>query len=268
MMKPVNTIPESSSPGALLFVITALVALVASFLLLTLHPGWLGGHAVDVQSQAWIRMIIFGFGLSAVFGAVCWALPLAFGVPLWSHQLVFLHSALHLCGLLVVVLIPFVPDLPQAPLAPGLIAAGSLVFIVNIALSLRGMARPDAASAFVATVLVWLAAASFLGLPFAPEAPLSSLENTGWSAGWLVLVIGGIFFNTMSGLALRLIPLSLGAKPRRTAAAWYALAILNLGVAWMFAAVTYGPPAFRMMCGLVFLAGTMIYFDIGMQINQ
>jgi len=260
MMKLVNTIRESSIPGALLFVITALVALVAAFLLIALHPAWLGGHVEDVQSQAWVRMIIFGFGLSAVFGAVCRALPLAFGLPLWSQQLVFLHGAFHLSGLLVVVLVPFVPDLPQAPLGPWLITAGSLVFIVNIALTLRGMARPDAASAFIATVLVWLAAVSFLGLPFATEAPLSSLEKTGWSGGWLVLVIAGIFFNTISGLALRLIPLSFGSKPRRTAAAWYALAILNLGVAWMFAAVTYGPPAFLMMCALVFLAGTMICF--------
>ncbi len=67
MIKPVNTIREPSILGALLFVITALVALVAAFLLIALYPAWLGGHVVDVQSQAWVRMIIFGFGLSAVF---------------------------------------------------------------------------------------------------------------------------------------------------------------------------------------------------------
>jgi hypothetical protein len=107
--------------------------------------------------------------------------------------------------------------------------------------------------------MVWLVAAMFLGVPFGARAPLPFLEATNWSAGWLVFVISGVFFNAMLGLALRVTPRAVGAAPERTPAAWYALSILNVGVAWMFAATTFGPPPFLLVCATVFLVGSLIY---------
>jgi hypothetical protein len=50
-----------------------------------------------------------------------------------------------------------------------------------------------------------------------------------------------------------------GAKPERTPAAWYALSIVNLGVAWMAAATAFGPPTFLLVCAGVFLVGSLIF---------
>lgn len=252
----IKTLPPA---GAVTFAITALVFLALGCLMLAIRPGFLLGNTLTGHGQAWIQLMIFGFGLPAVFGAIYWALPQAFGVPLFSEKSVFLHYGFHLAGLLIVMVTPFVLGLPQAVMGATFLACGAVIFVVNVAMSLRNMDRPDAGSAFISTVLVWLVIALFLGLPFAVKAPLPMLAGTSWSAGWLVFVMAGVFFNAQFGLALRVTPLAVGSKFERTPAAWYALSIVNLGVAWMFAATTFGPLPFLLLCTTAFLVGALVY---------
>lgn len=259
-MKTNEKTPSTASVGgALTFAVTALVFLVLGCLMLAVRPGFLLGDTLTGHGQAWIRLMLFGFGLPAVFGAVYWALPQAFRVPLFSEPAVFLHYGFHMAGLLIVLILPFVPDLPQASMGATFLACGGIVFVVNTAMSLRRLETPDAGSAFLSTLMVWLVAALFLGVPFAAAAPLPFLAGTNWSAGWLVFAISGILFNAQLGLALRVTPLAIGARPGRAPSSWYALSILNLGVAWMFAATTFGPLPFLMVCAVAFLIGSLIY---------
>lgn len=250
---------ETSVAGALTFAITALVMLALGCLMLAVRPGFLLGDTLTGHGQAWVRLMLFGFGFPAVFGAVYWALPQAFRVPLFSGPAVFMHYGFHLAGLLIVLVMPFVPGLPQASMGATFLACGGIVFIVNVAMSLRKLERPDAGSAFLSTLMVWLAAALFLGVPFAETPPLPFLAGTNWSGGWLVFAISGILFNAQLGLALRVTPLAVGAAADRTPASWYALSVLNLGVAWMFAATTFGPLPFLLITASVFLVGSLIY---------
>ncbi len=256
-----NEVQEAgaSAAGANTFAVTALVMLALGCLALAVRPGFLLGETLTGHGEAWIRLIIFGFGLPAVFGAVYRALPEAFGVPLFSGPAVFLHYGFHIAGLLIVLAIPFVPGLPQASMGATFLACGGVVFVVNVAMSLRKLGDSDAGSAFLSTLMVWLVAALFLGVPFAATPPLPFLAGTNWSAGWLVFVISGVLFNAQLGLALRVTPLVVGAGTRRAPASWFALSILNLGVAWMFAAATFGPLAFLLVCAAVFLVGSLVY---------
>ena len=249
----------SNASGAITFAVTALVFLAIGCMMLAGRPDFLLGETLTGHGKAWINLMIFGFGLPAVFGAVYWALPQAFGVPLFSAKSVFLHYGFHIAGLLIVIVTAFVPELPQALMGTTFIASGGVIFVVNVAMSLRAMQRPDAGSAFISTVLVWLVIALFLGVPFAIQAPLPMLGGTNWSAGWLVFVMAGVFFNAQFGLALRVTPLVIGSKHERTPAAWYALSIVNLGVAWMFAATTFGPMPFLLLCTTAFLVGALVY---------
>ncbi len=255
-----DTNPHESVPvGAITFATTALVFLALACLMLAGRPGFLLGETLTGHGQAWVQLMIYGFGLPAVFAAVYWALPEAFGVPLYSRQSVFLHYGFHLAGLVTVMILPLAPELPQASMGATFLACGGVVFIVNVAMSFRRMERPDAGSAFLATICVWLAIALFLGLPFATNAPLPLLGGTSWPAGWLILVVGGILLNAQLGLALRVTPLVIGDKPDRSPAAWYALAILNFGLAWSAAAATFGPTTFLLLCASVYLVGSLVY---------
>ena len=241
------------------FVVTSLVFLVLASLLLAAQPGVLLAKTLTGHGQAWISLLLFGFGLPAVYGAVYGALPRVFGLPLCSAQAVYLHYGFHFAGLMIVLLLPFVPELPQAAWGGGLIACGGALFILNVACTLRRMERPDVAACYLSTMMVWLAAGLLLGPPFAAQAPLAALDGTSWSAGIVVLLVAGVLFNAILGLALRVTPLSIGTRPERSTAAWYALAILNAGVAWVFAGATFGPAAFLFFCAVILIAGALIY---------
>ena len=251
--------PIAPNAGAIAFASTALVFLLLGCLLLAVSPGFLLGQKLTPFAQAWIQVMLLGFGLPAVFGAIYWSLPGVFGLPLFSEHSVFLHYAFHVAGFAVAMLAALVPDMPQTTMGATFLACGGLVFVFNVSMSLLRLERTDAASAFVSTIMVWLVAALFLGLPFVATAPLPMFAGTNWSAGWLVFLISGVLFNAVLGLALRIAPLAVGGSGAQPAAAWYALAIGNLGVAWMFAAATFGPPPFLLLCGVVFLVGSLIY---------
>ena len=244
-------------PGAVIFAITALVSLGLGGLMAVRAPLFSAG-ALTAYAHAWIYLMIFGFGCSAVFAAVYAALPSAFGVRLQSRQAVYIHYLLHLAGLAVLLLAPFVPDLPQGRLVWILLGCGAVMFLWNAGSSLRRMARPDAASAFVVTAGLWLLAAVLVGLPVSGAAHFQFLAGTTWMSGWFPFVVAGVFFNTLFALALRLLPPHLPPESPHEAVAWFAFAITNLGVSWSFAAATVGARSLLLGTSCIFAAGAII----------
>lgn len=239
--------------GPIIFAVTALVFLIFGSLVLCANPGIVCQTALDNRAQWWILLIVFGFAMPAAFAAIYAALPGVFGIPLHGRQLVYLHYGFYFCGLIAILLAPLVPDLPQAPMGPFLVACGAFVFVANIGLSLRKLSRPDAASAFLSLGCLWLIAVSLLGSPFALQAPLTALAGTNWSAGWLFLAVVGVCFNALYALGYRaLCPFA------RTAIVWFGLAFVNTGIAWVAASLGVGPRSFVLLTAVVFLIGALI----------
>lgn len=244
---------EAPRFGPALFFSTSLLFLVVGCLDLAANSGLLVAKVADIRLLWWVWLMVFGFLQPAVFGAVYAALPSAFGLRVFSRQMVYAHYGLHMAGLVVVLLLPFVPDLPQGPLGPLLLAGGALVFVSNVGLSLRRMARPDAASAFLSAACLWLTVASLLGLPFVARPSLSLLGGSNWSAGWLLLAMAGFCLNVLYAIAYRLL-----CSSAATAVAWWAFALVNSGIAWSAAALSFGPPSFLLLTLLLFLAGALV----------
>ena len=251
-----NAVPVRGFGAAVGFALTALVSLAFGGAM-AVQPALFAG-ALTPYAQAWIYLMIFGFGFSAVFAVIYAALPLIFGVPLQSRQAAFMHYGLHLAGLSVLLLVPFVPDLPQARMMTLLIFCGVLVFVWNVGASLRRMVRPDAASAFIVTACLWLLVAAVMGPPAPGEPVLQALVGTRWMSGWLVFVVAGVFFNTLFALALRLLQDDPQSRRKREATGWYAFAVINLGVAWSFAGVAVGPVSLLVATVCIFAAGTLV----------
>ncbi len=256
---PTRQSPGTPTAGVIAFVATSLLLLLFGCLLMAIRPEFLLSPKLGPGGQAWVDLMLLGAGLSGVYGAVTWAIPSVFRIPLYSGKFVALTYAFHLAGLLIVVASPLVAGLPQASMGRTFLACGALVFLVNVSVALRSLARPDAASGFLSSMLVWLVIALFFGTPFAGTAPLPALDGTMWSAGWIVFFVSGVLLTTAMALALRAVPPLLGCPPVRSNTAWFALAICSFGVAWTAAATTFGPPAFIMLCATVFLAGSLIY---------
>jgi hypothetical protein len=162
----------------------------------------------------------------------------------------------------------FQPEGLQPVMGQTFIACGVVVFVVNtgVALHRRGLAEPS--SAFLAVSLLWIVIASLIGLPLSSEPLLAAFKNTQWSAATLELCLLGFVLNGILGLALRLTSLRLANDPPRTESSWFALAFTNAGLAWLFAAITHGPPSFVIVCLAVYMAGILIFLMRHLAITQ
>lgn len=259
-MNNLKTTPHGSgSAGATTFAVTALVFLALGCLMVVGRPGFLLEKELAGHGLAWVMVMIYGFGLPAVFGALYWAMPRTFEAPLVGGPLVFVHYFLHMAGMIVITASSAVSALPFAWVGPVLVACGVLIFIIIMGASCHCVGRRDVAVVFVSMTCLWLAVMAVLGAPFAAKPVFPFLEGSHWSAGWLLLVMGGVFFNAIYGLALSVTTASTGARNEHATVALFALGIFNGGMAWSFSGVTFAPPMFLVATSVVFLVGSLVF---------
>ncbi len=259
---PAPQILVSDAPqgrGARVFCVTSLIFFALACLMLAGRPAFLLTPVLTGHGFSWMTLLLYGAGLSGLFGVAYWALPKVYNIPLYSEKFVFLHYGFHLAGTLLVLLGIILPQFPQAAMGATFLGCGALIFAVNLGGTFRTLSRPDVASAYLTTTVIWLLVMAFLGLPFAQTPPLPLLGGTDWSAAWLVFSLAGVFLNGLLGLALRVGPHALGVPLLKTDTAWYALAFTNAGLAWLFGAVAFGPMPFVIFCAAVYLVGIFVY---------
>lgn len=251
--------PGQPAKGSTAFLVTSLVFLCCASLWLAIQPGLLLDPKMSTHTTAWLYLVVFGVAFPGVYGVVYRAMPIIFGVPLYSTQFVVLHLAFHLAGLFIAVPMAFQPDLPHAMLGQSFLACGAIVFIVNVWGSFKLNAMPDASAAFIACSLLWLAVSLMVGMPFSKAPLFPFLAKGDWSTATFELALGGFVINTILGLALKTTALRLGSDVERTNTPWFALSLTNAAIAWLFAATIYGPAEFVIFCLVVYLAGALAY---------
>jgi len=252
-------IPSDAVRGPLAFLITSLVFLCLSAAWLALNPELLMDPKISPQSTAWIYLSVYGFALTGVFGLVYRSVPIVFGMPLYSPQFVMLHLVFHIVGLLILIPTAFQEAATMGIMGQTFIACGAVTFIVNVASSFKREDRPDASAAFIATAMLWLGIMLVVGVPFAQNPFIGFFSTSAWTPATIVLCLGGVVINAILGLALRITALRLGSTPERTNTPWFALALVNSGAAWVFAATAFGPPNFAIFCAAIYLVGVLIY---------
>lgn len=265
-MNTENTHLQSTAPdateglGAKWFFFTSLVFLLLGSLMLAGRSSFLLTPVLTGHGLSWFMILLFGCGLPGVFGVVYWAIPKVFGTSLYSEKFVFLHYGFHFVGFLLVLASVIFPGFGRGDMGMTFIACGALALGINLARTFHQPAKPDVASAFLAASVLWLLVVALLGVPFVEKAPLAALEGTNWSAAWLLLALTGVLLNLPMGIALRVTPFALDAPITKTGTAWYALAFSNAGLAWMFPAAAFGPPAFLLFCTVIYSIGVLLFF--------
>lgn len=266
-----NTKPKNESQvpkGSMSFLVMALIFLCASTIWIAFKPTLFLESEMSVSVRAWTYLTLYGFVMPAVFGLIYRALPMAYGAPLLSENLVLLHFGCHMFGFGILFAHALHPDTVQSGMGVLFVACGVVVFLINAgaALQKRGLAEPS--SAFLAVSLLWLSISSLLGLPLSQEPTFAALKDTQWSAAALELCLLGFVMNAILGLALRLTSMRLANDPPQTNSSWFALYITNGGLAWLFGAITYGPAGYVLACLGVYFAGLLIFIARHMAITQ
>lgn len=246
--------------GAKWFFFTSLAFLVLGSLMLAGRPQFLLNPVLTGHGLSWLLLLLFGCGLPGVFGAVYWAIPRAFSTPLYSEKFVFLHYGFHYTGFFLVLASVIWPDFGRGDMGMTFIACGALALGINLARTFHRPTKPDVASAYLASSVLWLLVVAVLGVPFSETPALKALEGRDWSAAWMLMALTGVLINLPMGIALRVTPFALGANVTKSGTAWYALAFSNAALAWMFAAAVFGPPSFLFFCSSWYLLGVVLYF--------
>jgi len=266
MKTPEKNVPAGNGPLA--FLIASLVLLCLSAAWLAFRPALLLTPKISPESTAWLYGAIYGFALTGVYGLVYRSAPLVFNAPLYSPQFVVFHFIFHLVGLLILIPAAFYPESQLGVTGQTFLACGAATFIVNIAGTFKQEGRPDVPATFIAISMLWLGIMLVVGIPFTKHPLIGFFANSAWGAATLALCIAGVVLNTILGLALRLTPLRLGGKIERAGPPWFALALVNSGAAWLFAATAFGPAPFILLCATLYLAGVMVYLTCFTSILQ
>ena len=252
-------VPTDAVKGPLAFIIASLVFLCLSAAWMALNPSLLSDPKISPESSAWVYLAVYGFAVSGFYGLVYRSVPIVLGVAIYSPQMVILNLVFHIVGLLILLPAAFYPDMPQGVMGQTFMACGAVTFIVNIAASFKREERPEPASAFLATSLLWLGIMIVVGIPFAKTPLIAFFSGTDWSPATLELCLAGAVLNAVFGVALSTTSRRIGSEALSSNTPWFAFVLLNSGAAWLFAATAFGPSEFIVFCTALYLVGVLAY---------
>ena len=243
------------------FVLFGLACLASCAIWLNFEPAILTAHHYRPHTVAWVHLLVLGFILSVVAGALYQIAPVAMETKLHSPRLAELHFVAHALGVLLIVPFFMLWDFKQVGHAGSLVFLGMLVFVGNIARTLNRAPRPDVVGAFIASALLWLFLAMGAGLtvatnkfwPILPGVPLH------WTYAHAHLGVAGVFVNLTAGVSLRLVPMFSLSEIQNPTRAWWSFAFVNLGVAGLFWSIASGYAPAQLASGGAMVMGLAIY---------
>jgi hypothetical protein len=226
----------------LAYLLTAAAGLVLAALGAVAVAPALAGHYYEPRVLALTHAVTLGWITTAIFGASYQFVPLVLERPLWSERLARWQLLVLVAGLLGM--------LPHFWIAQwsGLAWAGLLVVlavaahVVNIAATLRGLARWSFTARLVAGALVGLGAASLWGLALGINKvhPVLAGDFFGLLHAHVHLALLGWVLPMVFGVAARVYPLMVSAREPDGWPGAVQLGGLAVGVPALVAGLSWG----------------------------
>lgn len=285
MRPPANPGASPHAPSILLplrFLVSGVLAALVAMGFLLARPDILSTYHYNQYVIAVTHLVVLGFILTAVMGAMYQLVPVALETKLYSERLARIHFVLHLLGVAGMVWMFWKWDMKQVGHFGTILSVGILLFLYNLARTLLRVPRWGVVATAVIAALVWLGLAALAGLTLAAGKASYHPETI---AAWYGPIVGaaqglaslprhfdaisamhahahlgaiGVFLMLIVGISFKLIPmftLSELQSPRRAGAA---LLLLNLGLAGSFYAVLTRA-VWKPIPALVIVLGLVVY---------
>lgn len=266
------------------FVLTGLVALLASVIVLGVRPDLLATYHYNQYAVAVTHLFVLGFLASIVMGAMYQLVPVALETRLYSERLARWQFLCHLIGFIGMVAMFWVWDLKQVGHFGSLLAVGVALFLYNLARTLLRVPRWNVVATGIASAGFWLGAVVLLGLGVAaakctydsPALPggavvatmvgglrrvaacLNHFDALALMHAHAHLGVVGFFVMMIVAVSYKLLPmfaLSDVQSPRR---AGTAVLLLNLGLAGLAVTIAWRSP-WRLAFAGVLAAALVVY---------
>jgi hypothetical protein len=194
--------------------------------------GELSGHYYHPRLLALTHVLALGWITLAIFGATYQLVPVVIERPLWSDRVARWQLPAFAAGIAGMVGHFWLGRWDGLAWAAGVVGAGALAHVVNVALSLRGLTPWTFTARCVVLALGGLVLTGAFGITLAathgqslfPGGPLGTLHAHFHLAllGWIAPMILGV--------AARVYPMFLAATDPGGASAWIQIGGLGLGV--------------------------------------
>ena len=222
-MKPA---PDGEAPYPTLplrYLVAATLAFVTAALGVPALASDLAGHYYHPRILALTHVVTLGWITLAIMGAGYQLIPVVLQRPLWSERLARWQFVMVVVGAIGMISHFFMAEWSGLMWAAGVLILGVAAHVVNVAVSLRGLARGTFTARLMAMALVGLAATTVFGAllgmqhvrAFLPVDFFSALHAhvhlalLGWVAGctviWSALFTVGNFLYGRTSYALLLL---------------------------------------------------------------
>lgn len=258
-----TTTPPRLKPASLLplaFIGAGLAALLAACGIIITRPEVLTTYHYNQHVIATTHLVVLGWLLSVVMGAMYQLVPVALETRLHNERMARWQFWFHLAGFSGMVLFFWRWDMKQVGHFGSIFGTGVALFVYNIARTVRKAPKRTPVSLGVSSTLFWLSLTMIAGLYLAASKcwSFSPFDSIAAMHAHAHLGIVGIFLVLVVGVAYRLAPMftisEIQNQKRASASIW----LLNAGLATALLAIL-GVPWLKPIAGLALVAGIGLF---------
>jgi hypothetical protein len=244
------------------FILVGLLALTVGFIWLLARPSLLATYHYNQYVIAVTHLFVLGWICSVVMGAMYQLVPVALETRLYSESLARWQFALHCIGFIGMVWMFNRWNLKQVGHFGSILTLGVILFVYNLAQTLRRVPKWNVTATAVTAALAWISLAVLAGLSIAAakcvsDPDSSSAVSPSWVIRTLEPVAGrvrrfdpisamhahahlgalGFFTVLIVGVSYKLIPMFTLSELQNKTRSFCSVAVLNLGLAFCFLAI-------------------------------
>lgn len=250
--------PDVSIP--LRFIVAGLLSLPAGVAMLATRPDILATYHYNQYVISVTHLVVLGWILSVVFGAMYQIVAVGLETPLHSRLLARAHFSLHVIGVAGMVWGFWRWDLKLAGIFGSVLTLGVALFSYNMGRTLARAPRWSPTAAFFASAVAWLGMTVLAGLFivvdkrwglswFGPLAQMHAHAHLGVLGVFLMAIVGGSY---------QLMPMFCISELQSVRRAWWSFGLLNIGVAGSCVGILFERPV-KLIFAVVVMGGLTVY---------
>ncbi|WP_240376971.1 hypothetical protein [Bacillus piscicola] len=239
----------------ILFILFALLSFVASQGLLFMDAeNVVNGFYRTPLIWSAAHLLLLGWGTMVAMGAMYQLVPVAFLVPIWSMRLGYMQFFITAVGI-VLLCGSFLFYMDGLAVSGGITVIGILLFLFQMAMSLRKQQQKNVMTLFVVASLLCLFLTIGLGLLLALNLGLglSVIDHTVLLKTHILLGIGGWFTLLIIGFSYKLVPMFALAHGFSMKLSNWVFGLYAAGLVASAGSFFFGQP-------LLFIAGLFLLF--------
>ncbi len=259
------------APASLLFFGIGLCSLLGGMLAVLLNPEILLAAAVtdgvpEIGESAPVigSLLVIGGVSSFIFGAAYVLLPLVAATAIWSRKLVWLHLAVHGCGVVWMTFGLVAADRTAVENGGFFVLIGIVAFVLNLIATASRFNRWEPAQLTLVAAIFWLVVSSLAGVAYllaeiVPLTDVLAMSREELVVAHVAVYVGGFLWMAFLGAGVKIMTMFGVSQRHPGVLAWVGLCLTNLAVFLVIPGLIVFGGAIQQPLAALALIGGMCY---------